>query len=43
MAYTARVRLQPALTLDVGTAKNAVAVMREVFDELKRAGNWAEA
>jgi 4-aminobutyrate aminotransferase-like enzyme len=43
MAYTARVRLQPALTLDVGTAKNAVAVLREVFDELKRAGNWAEA
>ncbi len=41
MAYTARVRLQPALTLDVETAKNAVAVLREVFDDLKRAGDWA--
>jgi 4-aminobutyrate aminotransferase / (S)-3-amino-2-methylpropionate transaminase / 5-aminovalerate transaminase len=43
MAYTARVRLQPALTLDVETAKNALAVLREVFDELKRAGDWAAA
>jgi len=43
MAYTARVRLQPALTLDIDTAKNAVAVLREVFDDLKRAGNWTDA
>jgi 4-aminobutyrate aminotransferase/(S)-3-amino-2-methylpropionate transaminase len=43
MAYTARVRLQPALTLDIETAKNAVLILREVFDELKREGTWADA
>ena len=40
MAYAPRVRLQPALTIDEATARNGIAVLREVFDEVKRAG-WA--
>jgi len=40
MAYAPRVRLQPALTLDVATARNGVAVLREVFELAKREGFW---
>jgi 4-aminobutyrate aminotransferase-like enzyme len=39
MAYTPRVRIQPALTIDVETARNGVAILREVFD-LARAQDW---
>jgi 4-aminobutyrate aminotransferase-like enzyme len=31
MAYAPRVRLQPALTIDVATAKNGIAILRDVF------------
>jgi 4-aminobutyrate aminotransferase/(S)-3-amino-2-methylpropionate transaminase len=40
MAYTPRIRLQPALTLDVATAKNGIAILREVFDVAKAEGSW---
>jgi 4-aminobutyrate aminotransferase-like enzyme len=42
MTYAPRVRLQPALTIDEATAKNGIAILREVFDDAKRAGWWAE-
>ncbi len=42
MTYTARVRLQPALTIDEATARNGIAILREVFDDAKRGGWWAE-
>jgi len=32
MAYAPRVRLQPSLTIDEATAKNGIAILREVFD-----------
>jgi 4-aminobutyrate aminotransferase-like enzyme len=40
MAYSASFRIQPALTIDEATARNAVAILREVFDEIERAGEW---
>src|SRR5262249_2994399 len=40
MAYAPSFRLQPALTIDHATARNGVAVLREVFDDLKRSGRW---
>jgi 4-aminobutyrate aminotransferase-like enzyme len=40
MTYAPRVRLQPPLTLDAATARNAVAILREVFDVVKREGGW---
>lgn len=40
MAYAPSFRLQPALTIDEATAKNGVAVLREVFDHLKRERLW---
>jgi 4-aminobutyrate aminotransferase-like enzyme len=43
MAYAPSFRIQPALTLDVATAMNGVAVLREVFDELKTSGQWEAA
>jgi 4-aminobutyrate aminotransferase-like enzyme len=42
MAYAPRVRLQPALTLDVQTMQNGVAILREVLD-VAHAGRWWEA
>lgn len=42
MTYTARVRLQPALTIDEATASNGIAILREVFDETKRKGGWSD-
>jgi 4-aminobutyrate aminotransferase/(S)-3-amino-2-methylpropionate transaminase len=41
MAYAPRVRLQPALTMDEATARNGVAILREVFT-LAREQNWVE-
>ncbi len=42
MTYTSRVRLQPALTIDEDTLRNAVLILREVFDLAKRE-RWCEA
>jgi 4-aminobutyrate aminotransferase-like enzyme len=42
MTYTARVRLQPALTMDEATARNGIAILREVFDDAKHGGWWAQ-
>ncbi|MGC9983582.1 MAG: aspartate aminotransferase family protein [Polyangia bacterium] len=36
MAYAANFRIQPALTMDEATAKNGLAVLREVFDLVDR-------
>jgi 4-aminobutyrate aminotransferase-like enzyme len=43
MAYAARVRLQPALTIDEATARNGILVLREVFDLVKRERWWESA
>jgi 4-aminobutyrate aminotransferase-like enzyme len=40
MAYAPSFRLQPALTLDAATARNGLAILAEVFDELAREGTW---
>jgi 4-aminobutyrate aminotransferase/(S)-3-amino-2-methylpropionate transaminase len=40
MAYAASFRLQPSLTLDEATARNALAVLAEVFDALLADGSW---
>ena len=42
MTYAPRVRLQPALTIDEATAKNGIAILREVFDVAKREHWWEE-
>jgi 4-aminobutyrate aminotransferase/(S)-3-amino-2-methylpropionate transaminase len=43
MTYAPRVRLQPALTLDAATARNAAALLREVFDDALATGLWKRA
>jgi 4-aminobutyrate aminotransferase-like enzyme len=40
MAYAPSFRLQPALTIDHATARNGVAILREVFDHVKQARLW---
>jgi 4-aminobutyrate aminotransferase-like enzyme len=40
MTYAPRVRLQPSLTIDEETAKNGIAILREVFDLVKRERWW---
>jgi 4-aminobutyrate aminotransferase-like enzyme len=40
MAYTHRVRIQPAMTIDEGTVDTAVAILAEVFDLVAREGCW---
>ncbi len=40
MAYAASFRLQPAITIDEATARNGLAVLREVFDLVKAEGLW---
>jgi 4-aminobutyrate aminotransferase/(S)-3-amino-2-methylpropionate transaminase len=42
MAYAPRFRLQPALTIDVVTAENGLAILREVFDHVKRERLWEQ-
>jgi 4-aminobutyrate aminotransferase-like enzyme len=42
MAYAPRVRLQPSLTIDEATARNGIAVLREVFDLAKREHWWED-
>jgi 4-aminobutyrate aminotransferase-like enzyme len=41
MSYSPSFRLQPALTLDEGTARNGLAILREVFDVVERERLWA--
>ncbi|MGD0673938.1 MAG: aminotransferase class III-fold pyridoxal phosphate-dependent enzyme [Polyangiaceae bacterium] len=43
MAYAPSFRLQPALTIDVQTAMNGIAVLREVFDLIKAEKSWEAA
>jgi 4-aminobutyrate aminotransferase-like enzyme len=40
MAYSASFRLQPALTIDEATARNGIAILREVFDLVLREKLW---
>ncbi len=40
MAYAASFRIQPALTIDEATARNGVAILREVFDWVERERVW---
>jgi 4-aminobutyrate aminotransferase/(S)-3-amino-2-methylpropionate transaminase len=40
MAYAPSFRIQPALTIDRATADNGIAVVREVFDLVKRKRLW---
>jgi 4-aminobutyrate aminotransferase/(S)-3-amino-2-methylpropionate transaminase len=40
MTYTHRVRIQPAITIDEGTADSATAILAEVFDLVARDGCW---
>jgi 4-aminobutyrate aminotransferase-like enzyme len=40
MAYAPSFRIQPALTIDLATARNGVAVLREVFDHMKQSRRW---
>jgi 4-aminobutyrate aminotransferase-like enzyme len=40
MAYAPSFRIQPALGMDEATARNGVAVLREVFDLVKRERLW---
>ncbi len=43
MAYSPHFRLQPALTIDLETARNGVAVLREVFDFVSEKRLWDPA
>jgi 4-aminobutyrate aminotransferase-like enzyme len=40
MAYAPSFRIQPALTIDLATAGNGIAILREVFDAMKRQNTW---
>ncbi|MGK5084377.1 aspartate aminotransferase family protein [Bdellovibrionota bacterium FG-1] len=40
MAYDARFRMQPSMTIDEATIDESVAIMAEVFDDMKNAGWW---
>jgi 4-aminobutyrate aminotransferase-like enzyme len=40
MAYAPSFRIQPALTIDAATAKNGLALLADVFDEVARQGTW---
>jgi 4-aminobutyrate aminotransferase/(S)-3-amino-2-methylpropionate transaminase len=40
MAYSPSFRIQPALTIDEATARNGIAILREVFDVVEREGLW---
>jgi 4-aminobutyrate aminotransferase-like enzyme len=40
MGYAPRMRIQPALTIDRATAMNGIAILREVFDAIKRSRAW---
>jgi 4-aminobutyrate aminotransferase-like enzyme len=40
MAYAPSFRIQPALTIDEATGKNALALLAEVFDDAAKTGWW---
>ncbi len=40
MAYAPSFRIQPARTIDLATAMNAVAILRDVFDAMKDSERW---
>ncbi|HUJ59782.1 MAG TPA: aspartate aminotransferase family protein [Kofleriaceae bacterium] len=40
MSYSAHFRIQPPLTTDEATARNGLAILREVFDVVQREGWW---
>jgi 4-aminobutyrate aminotransferase-like enzyme len=40
MSYSASFRIQPPLTTDEATARNGLAILREVFDLVEREGWW---
>jgi 4-aminobutyrate aminotransferase-like enzyme len=40
MSYSASFRIQPPLTTDEATARNGLAILREVFDLVDREGWW---
>jgi 4-aminobutyrate aminotransferase-like enzyme len=40
MSYAPSFRIQPALTIDPETARNGIAILREVFDDMKGKGWW---
>ena len=40
MAYTHRLRIQPAMTIDDGTVDSAAAILAEVFDLVERENCW---
>jgi len=40
MAYEAKFRIQPSMTIDRETVDEAVAIIEEVFDEMKATGYW---
>ena len=42
MAYDASFRIQPAMTIDEATIDEAVAIMQEVFDDVKANWRWAD-
>jgi 4-aminobutyrate aminotransferase-like enzyme len=43
MAYAPHFRLQPSLTIDPRTAKNGIAILRDVFDHVASNGAWKAA
>jgi 4-aminobutyrate aminotransferase/(S)-3-amino-2-methylpropionate transaminase len=43
MSYAPGFRIQPALNIDRATAMNCIAILREVFDLVKRVGSWESA
>ena len=40
MSYAASFRIQPPLTIDEATARNGLAILREVFDLVARERLW---
>jgi 4-aminobutyrate aminotransferase-like enzyme len=42
MAYAPSFRIQPALTLDADTARNGLAILRDVFDTVARDQTWLQ-
>ena len=43
MAYDSRFRIQTAMNIDEATIDEAVAIMQEVFDDMKASGWWQKA
>ncbi|MEK6580210.1 MAG: aspartate aminotransferase family protein, partial [Bdellovibrionota bacterium] len=43
MAYESKFRIQTAMSIDSGTIDTAVAIIREVFDDMKAKGYWKQS